>query len=532
MKNVRMTIVFVLFLASWAWSAYSGGAGTAGDPWLINTVADYETLVATSADWNNYFKQIADIDFTTAGDVSCIGYYHHILPSTRFTGTYDGNGYTISNISIGISDRDVESKYAMFGSTGNGAVIKNVTVTNATITGTSPRIDRLGFYAVLVGDNANGALIKNCNINGTITFTYTDSLIGFSGMIVGRNLGTLTDSIASGNITFASTGGTNLWVGGVAGQQWGGPVLVYMTNTTSTVSISCNSAIVASKTYVGGVVGYLEDTDLGGGNFNYNYVSNCHYDGTIDVNNTQTDESMSVGGVAGRNHCILINCSAKGTIIARSSSTKVLESALYPAIAVGGIVGTNNDWIYECYSDCAISMGYATRGYLGGAIGFDTAYTREINDCYSLGSLYDLNTNSTELHIPDGAGGFIGRARTTVNRCWSAPRVTFSAGSGLPIHGFAGDFSNGTFANCFWDTTTSGMTATNSTGIVGKTTAEMKNFATFSPAEWDFVNVWGIGNGQTYPYLKPFNGVNPADIDYSGTVNFADFEIMAANWLD
>jgi hypothetical protein len=59
----------------------------------------------------------------------------------------------------------------------------------------------------------------------------------------------------------------------------------------------------------------------------------------------------------------------------------------------------------------------------------------------------------------------------------------------------------------------------------------MKTLSTFTSAGWDFVNAWGIGNGQTYPYLKPFNGFNPADLNYSGTVDFTDFAILAANWL-
>jgi hypothetical protein len=46
------------------------------------------------------------------------------------------------------------------------------------------------------------------------------------------------------------------------------------------------------------------------------------------------------------------------------------------------------------------------------------------------------------------------------------------------------------------------------------------------------VNVWGIGNGQTYPYLKTLTGINPADNNYDGTVDFLDLAILAEHWLE
>jgi hypothetical protein len=104
-----------------------------------------------------------------------------------------------------------------------------------------------------------------------------------------------------------------------------------------------------------------------------------------------------------------------------------------------------------------------------------------------------------------------------------------SAGSNYTyVGGLVGGGGSNVFTS-FWDTQTSGWMT--SAGGEGKTTAEMKTLSTFTSANWDFVYAWGIGNGQTYPYLKPFNGINPADLNYSGTVDFADFAIFASNWL-
>jgi len=55
-----------------------------------------------------------------------------------------------------------------------------------------------------------------------------------------------------------------------------------------------------------------------------------------------------------------------------------------------------------------------------------------------------------------------------------------------------------TIHNSYWDIETSGQSS--SDGGEGKTTAEMKQQATF--IGWDFTNIWDIIEGVTYPYLR------------------------------
>jgi hypothetical protein len=53
----------------------------------------------------------------------------------------------------------------------------------------------------------------------------------------------------------------------------------------------------------------------------------------------------------------------------------------------------------------------------------------------------------------------------------------------------------------FWDTETSGMAT--SFGGTGLTTAEMQTESTFTG--WDFVDVWYMLEGGSYPYLQIFD---------------------------
>jgi hypothetical protein len=80
--------------------------------------------------------------------------------------------------------------------------------------------------------------------------------------------------------------------------------------------------------------------------------------------------------------------------------------------------------------------------------------------------------------------------------------------------------------NSFWDVETSGTSS--SAGGTGKTTAEMMTESTFTDAGWDFVEVWHIGENQTYPFLRTHSA---GDLNQSGLVDWRDLAILAGHWL-
>jgi len=70
---------------------------------------------------------------------------------------------------------------------------------------------------------------------------------------------------------------------------------------------------------------------------------------------------------------------------------------------------------------------------------------------------------------------------------------------------------------------------TTSDGGTGKSTVEMKTLSTFTSAGWDTINVWDIGENQTYPFLRTHQ---PSDIDKDDETNLFDLAILAQNWLE
>jgi hypothetical protein len=500
---------------------YSGGTGEPSNPYKIATVSDWQQLMNAPADWGKYFKQTADINFATAGDINGIGNM-----TTRFTGTFDGDGHIISNITISQSP-DSYNSTAMFRRCVSGATIKDLTVTGATVVGTSPN-NTQSYSAILVGENAYGSIISNCNVNGALTHTHTMAgKYAMAGIIAGANNGTVIGCTASGTVSATATTGSYLALGGIVGEQAGGKSssqIGTVENCTSTVTITNLTADPNIACYVGGIVGILSASVS-----NANEIRNCHYNGTINFSTTRTNTTTHVGGIVGNSNGAIAHSSSRGNIDANSAGTSA-GSAVFD---VGGICGfIYNTTVDNSFADCDIRVNYGDVAKVGGAFG--VTQSTAINNCYARGSLFDVKHNSSTLYFNYG-GGFTGYFYLgAVTNCWCATD-TFGAGN-AHIKGF-GTSITVTPTGCFWDKTTSGITAAN-TGATGKTTAEMQTLSTFTSAGWDFVgetangteDIWRMCiDGVNYPLL--WWQFNAADFTCPDGVDFIDFAIFANAWL-
>lgn len=176
------------------------GTGTSDDPYLIYGATDFANFVTNV---NNGTTSSAC--YKLGSDVSASG----MDAITAFTGTFDGNGYTISNLG-----------HALF-NTVNGGVVKNVILDNVSISG--------GTNVGAICNEATGdSRIYNCGVlaSGSTAHTDTDGytyLTGCSSTVSGSN-----------------------YVGGIVGLLDG-----------SSRVINCFSyANVSGGSYVGGIVGY------------------------------------------------------------------------------------------------------------------------------------------------------------------------------------------------------------------------------------------------------------------------------------
>lgn len=204
--------------------------------------------------------------------------------------------------------------------------------------------------------------------------------------------------------------------------------------------------------------------------------------------------NASVSG--GQSSAVLAGYMDHGSVT-RCSSTGSVSGTDY----IGGLVGmTANGGISQSFSNVSVN---GSGSHVGGLVG---SMDGDVSDSYANGTVSGVNE----------VGGLIGSANggSTTTNCYSTGNVSGTSSiGGFMGYAEAGDememMPGATITNCFWDTEASGN-ATSAAGT-SKTTAEMKDYLTFTSAGWDFKgesangtnDIWNIGNSRNdeYPYL-------------------------------
>lgn len=344
----------------------------------------------------------------------------------------------------------------------------------------------------LAGYNTAGFTIFNCSAHGNITGTNN-----YCGGLVGRNVGKVENCSAYGN-----AGDVASWTGSLVGDNFNGAIvsncsaygnatgMTYVGglagNNAGAILNSSSSGVVAGGNDVGGLVGYSSGT----------------------VNNTTSSSVVGgqgyVGGLVGFNSGSVSYSSATGAVTSTSFRTGGLiggnegggisycyaTGRVNGTAIAGGLVGYYGDAGASLTTSFATGNVTGTMNLIGGFVGYQ--FNMPISNCYARGNV----VGSTSL------GGFAGGERGDITNCYSTGTVTGNPDFG----GFRGVQISGTLSDCHWDIESSGTTdgvgdqEPDPSGLFGNTTAEMKQQATFT--NWDFANIWGIYETNSYPFLK------------------------------
>ena len=97
--------------------------------------------------------------------------------STPFTGNFDGNHHSIANLTI---ERPTGTNIGLFGMTGSTGVVRNLGLTDATVTGGTNT-------GVLVGSNGGNVSNSYANDSTLLGTTTTGTLAGFNSGSNPRN---------------------------------------------------------------------------------------------------------------------------------------------------------------------------------------------------------------------------------------------------------------------------------------------------------------------------------------------------------
>ena len=310
-----------------------GMAIDAGNSTVATTGAGLMTVLASNA------------DFTLESNIDMAGAVW--TPVESYTGTFDGNGYTISNFTVGNADTE---DVAMFVNAEN-AIIKNIKFENVNVTGK---------YAAVVAMYAENSTIENIDVlSGNITSTgygagivmqaeksvlndcnnYADVTSSFSASGIG---GWILNSTVTNCANYGDVIGANR-AGGICGNFSG-----TMTGCTNNGNVTGNGAMPA-----GGIVGVLSGAAT---------IENCTNNG--DVTATLNNANASAAGILGHTP------SAKATIKSCTNNGKITSAHTAAGIGVslyGGITAegcTNTGAISGVKGQAEI---VAATGIFGGA---------------------------------------------------------------------------------------------------------------------------------------------------------------------
>ena len=232
--------------------------------------------------------------------------------SNSYTGTFDGNGKTITGLTVTVSDR-----YAgLFGYIGTGGKVMNVKLEGVQIESDNELSDVGGVAGYSWGN------IEYCSVSGSVIGRGMNSIVG--GVVGYQSGGSITGCSSSATVNAGNV------AGGVAGCTYSATLTgCYATGDVTLALESINPG----DNFAGGVVG---------SNTNSSTLIACYAWGSVSGSGSGSG-TIYVGGVTGDNlGGTLTACyHAKGTVSGTGSCT----------IYTGGVVGRNFEGsiITACY---------------------------------------------------------------------------------------------------------------------------------------------------------------------------------------
>lgn len=264
---------------------FVGGDGSAGSPYEIASAFGLDTM---RSNLSASYVLVADVDLDVTPYNSGQGWEPIGTPASPFTGTFDGQGFAVANLTV---DRPATDHVGLFGFA-EGTELDNVELQNVNVTGRT-------YVGALLGESGvTSSFVNDVSVSGTISSSggnYIGGLIGYHQNITTRRV--------YGDVTLACTGACS-YVGGLIGRLNSGSAGQAFVEGT-----------IESDDFVGGLVGYLR------GSLRDSYSLAA-----------VTAFSIRAGGVAGYSEGVLRSSYASGSVTGPTA---------------GGLIGDNAGSLFD-----------------------------------------------------------------------------------------------------------------------------------------------------------------------------------------
>lgn len=299
------------------------------DNYEITSVEGLESMIegVNNGEWaDEDFVLSSDIDLSTLTKSAAI--VSNWVPmgseDKPFTGTFDGKGHTIKNLTIVETEAKEGKAFIGFFGYAKDATIKNVTFENVYLNIACLDIDHSqGHIGAVAGSLEGTSTIEKVTVKGDIKVEATVKANGASrvAVVAGGNSG---GDVTMKNVHVIANEGSYLKannnVGALAGQL---QVKSVFENCSSNIDVT------GTKFFAGGIIG------LAAGDQTF---LNCHTTGDVTITagrEGRNHDQYRVGGIAGgwadgaKNVCTLTDCSYEGSISGTNSDGSVANPLDY-----------------------------------------------------------------------------------------------------------------------------------------------------------------------------------------------------------
>ena len=402
--------------------------------------------------------------------------------SALFNGTFDGNGFTISNLTITSVGSDNINGSGLFGAISPTSILRNVHIRSANITGGVNLVGMLVGYAKgasIMGSSAEGTInASGFSVGGLVGFGYQTRITSSYAVSGVGGVGSAVSNSQTSNSDDSNNDDSNndedpVGVGSDATITSSYPLSEGISGTANVgglVGFGPQASITSSYAVIVHVRGSIGVGGLVGLGAQARITSSYAVSGSVSGN-------RDVGGLVGdgRDSTIRSSCAAVGPVSGTDS--------------VGGLVGYGRD--SNITSSCAVS------GFGGGESG-PVSNSGPVASRDSATSVGISGNNSVGGLVGDGEGSTITSSYAAVGP------VSGDSNFG----GLVGAGEGSTISYSYWDMNTTGIGA-GSFGLP-KTTRELEmptNFDNSIYTTWaadrcaDGRQTWNLGDSYQYPFI-------------------------------
>ena len=348
--------------------SFAGGKGTKDDPYQIANGSQlaYFAKRVNAEEYgekyaDTYFELTEDIDLggkewtpigETVADLIMGGHEYFV-----FSGNFDGNGYTIKNLTIGTETSPYSGDVCgLFGAT--SGTIEDVVLENVSIN-------------YVGGNHSSGYGFR------------------MGGALVGYSMGDIVNCTVIGLDMKAGSDGSYVALNSIGG-------LVGIQDGDTTVSHSRVSGKIEESTKKGNVGGFV-GTLAKGSSAKY-----CGADVSVEV--TGNGRGIAVGGFVGIGNGVTID----ETLIENCYATGNITGAEYAGGFVGNISGLN---ISNCYAKGDVSNCFVGASFLGTDAASNNYYGT-VKNCHATGLVSDISSSAYAFAMQDTM------KRSTIQNCY------------------------------------------------------------------------------------------------------------------